>query len=200
MPRRRNAVHTDRNAAGSGDFGGHLGARQDAAVAGLGTLAELDLDHLDLDVACIDFKEVGVEAAVRVAAAEVARADLPDQVAAVGAVVLRDRALTRVVRKAAMPGTGVQRQNGIGGQGAKAHGRDVENAGRIGLGAGRLGGRRRFRCSAYPDAKIMRGHHAGLHRMVDPLIALARHIQVRAKRVVVRLRLGALVDQRALGP
>jgi hypothetical protein len=42
-----------------------------------------------------------VEAAVVVAAAEVARADLPDQVAAVHAVVLADRAFTGVVRESA---------------------------------------------------------------------------------------------------
>ena len=31
-----------------GDLRGHLGRREDAAVAGLGALGDLDLDHLDL--------------------------------------------------------------------------------------------------------------------------------------------------------
>ena len=83
-------------------------------MARLGALAELDLDHLDLLIARIDLKEVCIEAAVRVAAAKVARADLPDQVATVRAVMLRDRALTRVMRKTAALSAGVQGQNGIG--------------------------------------------------------------------------------------
>jgi hypothetical protein len=45
-----------------------------------------------------------------VAAAEVARADLPDQVAAVLAVVAADAALAGVVREAADPGALVERQ------------------------------------------------------------------------------------------
>jgi hypothetical protein len=54
-----------RHAARGGDLGRHLGARQHAAVAGLGALAELDLDHLDLRVARLLGKALGVEAAVR---------------------------------------------------------------------------------------------------------------------------------------
>jgi BioD-like phosphotransacetylase family protein len=45
---------------------------------------------------------LGAEAAVVVAAAEVARADLPDQVAAVLAVVAADAAFAGVVREAAI--------------------------------------------------------------------------------------------------
>ena len=45
---RRNAVDADRHAARRGDFRRHLGAGQHAAVAGLGALRQLDLDHLDL--------------------------------------------------------------------------------------------------------------------------------------------------------
>ena len=48
VARRRDAVLALRDAADRGDFRRHLGGRQDAAVAGLGALAELDLDHLDL--------------------------------------------------------------------------------------------------------------------------------------------------------
>jgi hypothetical protein len=69
---------------------------------------------------------------VVVAAAEVARADLPDQVAAVHAVVLADRALAGVVREAALLGAAVQRQDGVGRQRAEAHRRDVEHAGVVG--------------------------------------------------------------------
>ena len=114
MPRRRDAVLAHGYATGRRDFRGHFRGRQNAAVARLGALAELDLDHLDLLIARIDLKEVGIEAAVRIAAAKIARAYLPDQVTTVRAVMLRDRALTRVMRKTAALGAGVQGQNRIG--------------------------------------------------------------------------------------
>uniref|UniRef100_A0A1I8ACY5 Phenol hydroxylase n=1 Tax=Steinernema glaseri TaxID=37863 RepID=A0A1I8ACY5_9BILA len=47
----RDAVFAGRYTARGGDLGAHLVPRQDAAVAGLGALAELDLDHLHLRVA-----------------------------------------------------------------------------------------------------------------------------------------------------
>jgi hypothetical protein len=72
LDRRENALCAEarcspphRHAARGGDLGRHLGARQHAAVAGLGALAELDLDHLDLRVARLLGKALGVEAAVR---------------------------------------------------------------------------------------------------------------------------------------
>ena len=111
-----------------------LGPGKHAAVAGLGALAELEFNQFDLRVGGIGGKLVGIEAAVVIAAAKVARADFPDQIAAVHAVVGGDGALARVMRKAAALGAGVQRQNGIGAQGPKAHGRDVEHADGIGLG------------------------------------------------------------------
>jgi len=76
-------------------------------MAGLGALAELELDHLDLRRGGVGGKAFGVEAAIVVAAAEIAGADLPDQVAAVDAVVFRDRTFTGVVREAALPGAGL---------------------------------------------------------------------------------------------
>src|SRR5207253_11517448 len=93
MPRRREAIHPDRHAARLGDLRRHLGARQHAAVAGLGALRDLDLDHLDLGGARLLGELFRVELAVGSAAAEIAAADLPDQVAAVLAVVAADRAL-----------------------------------------------------------------------------------------------------------
>src|SRR3546814_1286564 len=97
MPRRRDAVQPLRHAAGGGDLGADLGPGQHAAVAGLGALRELELDHLHLRVARVGGETFLAEAAVLLAAAEVARADFPDQVAAVLAVVGRDRALACVV-------------------------------------------------------------------------------------------------------
>src|SRR3546814_6511577 len=83
MPRRRDAVQPLRHAAGGGDLGTDLGPGQHAAVAGLGALRELELDHLHLRIARVGGETFLAEAAVLLAAAEVARADFPDQVAAV---------------------------------------------------------------------------------------------------------------------
>src|SRR3546814_4008772 len=82
MPRRRDAVQPLRHAAGGGDLGTDLGPGQHAAVAGLGALRELELDHLHLRIARVGGETFLAEAAVLLAAAEVARADFPDQVAA----------------------------------------------------------------------------------------------------------------------
>ena len=47
---RRDAIPAHRHAANGGDFRRDLGRRQHAAMAGLGALAQLDLDHPDLRV------------------------------------------------------------------------------------------------------------------------------------------------------
>src|SRR5256885_14028214 len=67
---RADAVHAHGHAARGGDLGGDLGAQQHAAVAGLGALAELDLDELDLRVGGVGDEFFFVEAAIVVAAAE----------------------------------------------------------------------------------------------------------------------------------
>jgi len=166
----------------------------------LGTLAEFQLDHLDLRVGGVGGKTLFAEGAVAVAAAKVARADLPDQVAAMLAVVTRDGALARVVREATGLGPLVQGQHGVGRQGAKAHGRDVEHTGVVGLGAGLHRGRGRIGAAADPHPEVVRGQLRGRHRVVHPFVAVRANIQLRAKRPVVGLALGALVHQRALRP
>src|SRR5690606_6066428 len=97
VARRRKAVHAHRDAARSRDLGVDLGPRQQPALARLGALGELELDHLHLRIGGVGDEALLVEAAPLVAAAEVARADLPYQVAAMLAVVARDRALAGVV-------------------------------------------------------------------------------------------------------
>src|SRR5262245_55081909 len=77
----RHAIDIDRDAPRGGDFGGNLRCRQHAAMPGLGALRQLDLDHLDLRIAGLGSKPLGAERAVVVAAAEIAAADLPDDVA-----------------------------------------------------------------------------------------------------------------------
>ncbi len=63
---RRNAVRAHRHAADGGDFGRDLGGGQHAAMAGLGALAELDLDHLDLRILRVGGKSFRRECAVGV--------------------------------------------------------------------------------------------------------------------------------------
>ena len=169
-------------------------------MARFGALAQLQLDHLHLRVQRVGLEAFGVEAAVVVAAAEVTRANLPDQITAVHPVVLRDRAFTRVVGKATHLGALVQRQHRVGRQRAKTHGRDVEHTHAVGLGAGRRRGRRLLRRAAHPDAEVVGRQLGRCHGMVDPLVPLHTHIQLRAKRAVVGLTLGALVHQRTLRP
>ena len=117
---------------------------------------------LTWSVARVRGEALGAEAPMLVAAAEVARAHLPDQVAAVHAVVAADRALTRVVREAALLRAAVQREDRVGGEGTEAHRRDVENARAVRLRA--LGAEPRSRES---QRRNLRRHQ----RVVDPLVA-----------------------------
>ncbi|MND42383.1 hypothetical protein D3C80_331560 [compost metagenome] len=105
--RRRDAILAHAHATSCGNFGADLVPRQDAAVARLGALAELDLDHLHLRRARLLGEALRVEAAVLGAAAEVATADFPDQVTAMFAVVRADAAFTRVMGKTAHARTAV---------------------------------------------------------------------------------------------
>src|SRR5215475_8234342 len=104
-------------------------------MAGLGALADLELDHLDLVVGGDARELVGIEGAVAIAAAEIARADLPDDVATHLAVIGADAALAGVMGEAALLGAGIERTHGIGTQRAKAHRGDIEDRSRIRPGA-----------------------------------------------------------------
>src|SRR3546814_14990977 len=84
---------THRHTTRLGNFRGHLGTGQYAAVAGFGALREFELDHLHLRVAGILLKARRVETAIGIATAEVTRTDLPHQIAAKLAV---DRKSTRL--------------------------------------------------------------------------------------------------------
>src|SRR5882757_4536480 len=99
---RRDAVLAHRDAPDLGNFFRNLGRRQHPAMPGLGALADLELDHLDLIVGRDTREFVRVEAAVAVATTEIAGADLPDDVAAVLAMIGADAALAGVVREAAL--------------------------------------------------------------------------------------------------
>ena len=78
-----------------GDLARHLGGGQHAAVARLRALAQLELDHLHLRIGG-GFGELSARIVPsRVAAAEIARADLPDDIAAALAVIRAERRLRR---------------------------------------------------------------------------------------------------------
>src|SRR6185312_117759 len=87
-----------RHVPGGGDLRRHLRAGQDPAETRLGTLAQLQLHALDLRVRRLVPELVRVEVAVGGPGAEVAAAELPDQVAAAPEVVLGQAALAGVVR------------------------------------------------------------------------------------------------------
>ena len=190
VPRGAHAVLALLHAARRRDLGRHLRARQHAAVARLRALAQLDLDHLDLGSVAFAAKRSLAETPVLVAAAEVARRDLPDQVAAVHAVVRADRALARVVREAALLRTAVQREDRVAGQGTEAHRRDVENARAVRLRAARR--------RAHGHAKVERRNLRRHQRVIDPLVARGALIELRTERPLVGIALRALIDDRAL--
>src|ERR1700688_4482664 len=136
-------------------------------MSGLGALADLEFDHLDLIVGGDAGEFLWVERAVPVAAAEIAGADFPDDVAAILAVIGADAALAGVMGEAAFFGAGIQRAHGIGTERAETHRGDVEDRGRIRLGA---------IWAANGDAKLPLGTRLPPHRMVNPFIALAIYV------------------------
>src|SRR6185295_9398793 len=123
------------------------------------------------------------------AAAEIPRADLPDNVAPVLAVVGTETALAGVVREVAHLGAPVQGADGIGRERAEAHGRDVEDRGRIGLAAVDAADRN-------PKGFACRGF--GRDRMVHPFVATGINVVLRTKGAFVEHAFGALIDDGAL--
>ena len=157
-------------------------------MAGLGALAELQLDHLYLRVGRTGGELLGREGAVGVAGAEIAGTDLPDDVAAALAVIGAVAALAGVVREAAELGTAVQGADGVGAQRSEAHGRDVEDRGGVGLRA--LG-------AADGDAERFLADGRRRDRVRHPFVALGVDVVVGAEGADVEHRLGALVDDGA---
>ena len=189
MGRRRDAVAAHRYAAGRGDLRRDFRRRQHAAMAGLGALAHLELDHLDL-VERSGLREVlRRECAVGVACTEIAGADLPDEVAAVLAMIGAQAALAGVVGEIPGPGSLVERADGIGAERTEAHRRDVEHRGAVGLRA--IG-------PADGDAERLDGVRPRRHRMAHPLEACGVDVVLGAERPLVEHHLGTLIDHRAL--
>src|SRR5664279_251019 len=104
-------------------------------MSGLGALTDLELDHLDLVVGGNAGEFLRVKAAVAMATAEIARADLPDDVAAVLAMIGADTTFAGVMREAALLRARVQRAHRIGTECSETHRRDIEDGRGIGPGA-----------------------------------------------------------------
>src|SRR5690606_18020714 len=117
------AVEALPHAARVRDVRRDLHAREHAAAPGLGPLAQLDLDGTDRAARARLDEALQAELAVLVARAEVAGAELIDQLAAVQ-VMPRDAALPGVVQPAGEPHAAVQRLDGVARERAVAHRRD----------------------------------------------------------------------------
>ena len=183
---RRDAVLAHRHTANPRNLFRHFRRRQHAAVAGLGALADLQFDHLDLRVGGARRELLRVEGAVLVAATEIAGADFPDQVAAHFLVIGTEAALAGVMGEVALLRAGVECAHRVRAERAKAHRGDVEHRGRIGFRAIR---------PADGDAKMFFGVRLRRHRMVHPFVALFIDVALGAKRALVEHHLGALIDQ-----
>ena len=118
------------------DLGRDLCGGQDSAVAGFRSLGELEFDHAHGVEGGLIAEALGIEASRFAPAAEVAGADLPDQVAAL-LVGVADPALAGIVREAPVMGAPVESADRVRTERAVAHGRDVEE--RCGVGTRTLG-------------------------------------------------------------
>src|ERR1700741_3941797 len=98
----RNAILVHFHAPDLRNLLGTLRRRQHAAMSGLGALADLELHHLDLIVGRNAGELIRIESTVAVAAAEIAGADFPNEIAAPLTVVRTDTAFAGVMRKAAL--------------------------------------------------------------------------------------------------
>src|SRR5262249_42986560 len=130
---------------------------------------------------------VGAERAVLVAAAEIAAADLPDQVAAECAMIPADPALAGIVGEAPELGSAVEGANGVGAQRAEAHGGNVEQ--RQGVGLAAVG-------AAHRGTKVVTFDRARNDRMIDPLEIVAVDVLLGAERPLVERALRALISNR----
>ena len=185
MPRRRQHGPADLYEADFGDFLRNLRPRQHAAVGRLGALGQFQFDHLDLVQVGALGERFGIEPAAALAAAEITRADLPDQIAVVLRMVWADAAFAGVMGKAAEFGALVQRHDRIGAQGAETHRGNVEPRGAVGL-------------FALPAAEL---HAAvaflemrGPERVLQATITVFEQIPLRAERNRVGHVLGAGID------
>src|SRR3974390_21108 len=113
MACRRDAIPANRDASGGSDLRRHLGPGKHAAMARLCALAEFDFHHLDLRFIRLFGKLLRRKASVAIAAAEIAAADLPDDVAAMPLMVPTKPTLARVMRKSASLRSKIQSEDRV---------------------------------------------------------------------------------------
>ncbi len=160
-------------------------------MARFGALTELDLDHLHLRLAGLLGEALRVEVAIIGPAAEITTADLPHQIAAMFQMVRADAAFTGVMVETAQLRALVQRADRVGTERTKAHRRDVEYRGRVGLRA--VG-------TANTDPKgaavaVLRRQHG----VADEFVAIVVDIDQGAESLFGVLVLGPGIHQRTLG-
>ena len=190
VTRWRDAVLAHGDTPRVSDFPGDLVLGQDAAVAGFGALTHLDFNHADLRVLRLFGKPLRVETAVFGAAAEIAAAQLPREVAAIFAVVRADAAFAGVMGEVAEFGAFVQRPDRIGAERTEAHGRNIEDRRRVRLSALR---------AADGDPELVRvRQRRRAHGMADEFEAGLINVDQGAERFVGRFIFGACIDQRTL--
>ena len=151
------------DAADARDLVVHLGARQDAALARFGALAELDLEHAHLRDGGDLVQPVVAQLAVQIAHSVLGGADLEHEVAAAFQVIGRQSAFAGIHPAARLLGTHRQRPYRGFGDGPVAHPRDVEQRGRgIRLFALRADGKRlgRHRVLAQRGKRGIHEQHA----------------------------------------
>jgi hypothetical protein len=82
-------------------------------MSGFGALREFDFDHLDHFQAGFFSEQLFVKTTVRITAAKIARANLPDQITSMFEMIGADASFTGVVCKAVEFCSLVSSQNGI---------------------------------------------------------------------------------------
>ncbi len=156
-------------------------------MAGFGALAHLDFDHPHLRVLRLHGEALGVEAAVAGAAAEVAAAQFPGQVAAVFAVIGADAAFAGVMGEVAELGALVEGADGVGTQRAEAHRRYVEHRRRVRLCA--------LRAADHHAERRWVAQGRGAHGVADKFEARLIHVNQGAEGLVGGFVLGPRVNQ-----
>src|SRR4051812_42098559 len=108
MRRRRKHILTHRHSSDPGDFLRYFFGRENASMRGLGSLRELELDHLHLGTAGVLLEQLGREITLGVAAAEVSGSNLPDEVPPRLKMVRSQSSLSRVVGEPSVFGPSVE--------------------------------------------------------------------------------------------
>lgn len=129
-----------------------------------------------------------VEVPVAGAAPEVSGADLPYEVSTGAPVVLGHAAFAGVVGETAQLRPGVEGEDGVGGQGAEAHRRDVEQGHVVRLGAAG---------SADPDPGRIGAYRVRGHGRREVFAAGPEEVELGAERLLCVGALGPLVDDAA---